>query len=43
MKYVWAEDHFPRMVLSDGTEMPGSVGFDGWRFGRPDWDLGFEY
>lgn len=38
-KYVWAEDHFPRLRLSDGTEMPGEVGFDEWRYGRPEWDL----
>lgn len=39
--YAWAKDHFPRLVLSDGTEMPGEVEFDQWRFGRPVWDLEF--
>ncbi|KAK5117734.1 hypothetical protein LTR85_008709 [Meristemomyces frigidus] len=38
-KYVWAYDHFPRLVLSDGTEMPGEVEFDEWRFERPEFDL----
>ncbi|SMR46712.1 unnamed protein product [Zymoseptoria tritici ST99CH_1E4] len=37
--YVWAGDHFPRLRLSDGTEMPGQVEFDEWRFGRPNWEL----
>jgi SCF-associated factor 1 len=37
--YVWAGDHFPRLRLSDGTEMPGDVAFDEWRFARPEWDL----
>ncbi|EGP90152.1 uncharacterized protein MYCGRDRAFT_69058 [Zymoseptoria tritici IPO323] len=31
--------HFPRLRLSDGTEMPGQVEFDEWRFGRPNWEL----
>ena len=35
-KYAWAQDHFPRLRLSDGVEMPGTVEFDEWRFGRPD-------
>lgn len=39
--YVWADDHFPRLRLSDGTEMPGSVEFDEWRYGRPEWDEQF--
>jgi SCF-associated factor 1 len=37
--YVWAGDHFPRLRLSDGTEMPGEVDFDEWRHGRPEWIL----
>ncbi|KAK4505823.1 hypothetical protein PRZ48_003788 [Zasmidium cellare] len=41
-KYIWADDHFPRLRLSDGTEMPGEVEFDEWRFGRPEWRLGWE-
>ena len=39
--YVWARDHFPRLRLSDGREMPGEVDFDEWRYGRPEWDLDF--
>lgn len=41
MMYAWAGDHFPRLRLSDGREMPGEVEFDEWRFGRPRWDLEF--
>lgn len=41
-KYIWADDHFPRLRLSDGTEMPGEVGFDEWRYGRPEWNLNWE-
>ena len=37
--YTWAKDHFPRLRLSDGTEMPGSVDFDEWRYPRPEWEL----
>lgn len=38
-KYKWAFDHFPRLRLSNGTEMPGEVEFDEWRYERPDFDL----
>nr|POF14116.1 f-box protein pof9 [Quercus suber] len=38
-RYRWANDHFPRLRLSDGTEMPGTIPFDEWRYGRPDFDL----
>ncbi|RMY48349.1 hypothetical protein D0865_08133 [Hortaea werneckii] len=31
LEYAWAGDHFPRLRLSDGTEMPGTVEFDSWR------------
>ncbi|KAM0722583.1 hypothetical protein Q7P37_002024 [Cladosporium fusiforme] len=41
MMYAWAGDHFPRLRLSDGREMPGNVEFDEWRYGRPEWDLEF--
>ncbi|KAI6877298.1 hypothetical protein KC325_g9226, partial [Hortaea werneckii] len=37
--YAWAGDHFPRLRLSDGKEMPGAVEFDSWRTdegGQPD-------
>lgn len=37
--YKWVEDRFPRLRLADGREMPGSDGFDEWRYGRPEWDL----
>ncbi|KAM3423083.1 hypothetical protein BST61_g543 [Cercospora zeina] len=37
--YIWADDHFPRLRLSDGTEMPGSIEFHEWRYGRPQWNL----
>lgn len=40
--YVWANDHFPRLQLSDGTDMPGDVPFDEWRYGRPEWRLNWE-
>ncbi|KAK3701194.1 hypothetical protein LTR37_015573 [Vermiconidia calcicola] len=39
--YKWANDHFPRLKLSDGTEMPGVVPLDDWRYRRPEWDLDF--
>jgi SCF-associated factor 1 len=39
--YAWAGDHFPRLRLLDGREMPGTVGFDEWRYGRPEWELEF--
>ncbi|KAK5137001.1 hypothetical protein LTR08_001508 [Meristemomyces frigidus] len=34
-KYAWARDSFPRLRLSYGVDMPGTVAFDEWRFGRP--------
>ena len=37
--YAWHKDSFPRLRLSDGTEMPGIVEFDEWRYSRPQWDL----
>lgn len=40
-RYVWAGDHFPRLRLSDGREMPGNVDFDEWRYGRPGWETDF--
>jgi len=39
VRYVWANEQFPRLKLSDGTEMPGAVPFDTWRYGRPEFDL----
>ncbi|TKA80083.1 hypothetical protein B0A55_02459 [Friedmanniomyces simplex] len=39
-KYVWASEHFPRLRLSNGVEMPGEVPFDEWRYPRPEFDLG---
>ncbi|KAH9877904.1 hypothetical protein J1614_003121 [Plenodomus biglobosus] len=37
--YKWEHMNFPRLRLSDGTEMPGQKVFDEWREGRPDWPL----
>ncbi|KAF2873558.1 regulator of chromosome condensation 1/beta-lactamase-inhibitor protein II [Massariosphaeria phaeospora] len=37
-RYVWADKSFPRLVLKDGREMPGTVPFDEWRHGRPEWN-----
>lgn len=39
--YVWADEHFPRLMLDDGREMPGSVPFDTWKYPKPEWDLDF--
>jgi SCF-associated factor 1 len=33
------DQSFPRLRLSDGTDMPGTKDFDEWREGRPKWDL----
>ncbi|KAL5120004.1 hypothetical protein ACEQ8H_002102 [Pleosporales sp. CAS-2024a] len=30
---------FPRLKLSDGSEMPGTKAFDEWHGGRPEWNL----
>ena len=35
--YSFENKSFPRLKLSDGTEMPGEVDFDEWREGRPEW------
>ncbi|KAF7186065.1 hypothetical protein HII31_12592 [Pseudocercospora fuligena] len=40
--YIWSNDHFPRLELGDGTEMPGTVPFDEWRYGRPDFRMEWE-
>jgi SCF-associated factor 1 len=40
-KYTWMDTPFPRLKLSDGREMPGTVEFNEWRYGRPTWDLDF--
>ncbi|KAJ4290214.1 hypothetical protein N0V90_010429 [Kalmusia sp. IMI 367209] len=37
--YDWQDKSFPRLKLSDGREMEGSVPFDVWREGRPEWQL----
>ncbi|KAF2486343.1 hypothetical protein BDY17DRAFT_245952 [Neohortaea acidophila] len=34
-----ADNHFPRLELSDGTVMPGTAPLNPWRYGRPEWDL----
>ncbi len=36
LRYIWANDDFPRLRLSNGVEMPGEIPFSEWRFGRPD-------
>lgn len=41
-EYDWRNKSFPRLKLSDGREMPGTVPFDEWRFGRPEWQLDVE-
>ena len=38
----WEDQTFPRLRLSDGTEMPGTKEFDEWREGRPEWKLDYE-
>ena len=37
--FIWADDPFPRLRLSDGREMPGTAELSQWRFGRPEWDF----
>ncbi|QIW94505.1 hypothetical protein AMS68_000023 [Peltaster fructicola] len=37
-RYAWADDHFPRLRLRNGIEMPGSTPFDEWRYDRPHWE-----
>lgn len=37
--YDWRNQSFPRLKLSDGTEMPGTVDFQEWREGRPTWEF----
>ncbi|KAJ4359382.1 hypothetical protein N0V95_002212 [Ascochyta clinopodiicola] len=37
--YSYEGKSFPRLRLSDGTEMPGSVDLDVWRHGQPEWQL----
>jgi SCF-associated factor 1 len=37
--YSLENKSFPRLRLSDGTEMPGEVDFDEWREGRPEWQI----
>jgi SCF-associated factor 1 len=34
-RYVWADMPFPRLQLSDGREMPGTIPFSKWRTPRP--------
>ncbi|KAF2112878.1 regulator of chromosome condensation 1/beta-lactamase-inhibitor protein II [Lophiotrema nucula] len=41
-KYVWADKSFPRLKLSDGQEMPGTVDFDEWKNDIPEWKLDIE-
>jgi SCF-associated factor 1 len=37
--YRYEGKSFPRLRLSDGTEMPGSGELDAWRHGQPQWKL----
>ncbi|CAI6341181.1 unnamed protein product [Periconia digitata] len=37
--YNWKDATFPRLKLSDGTEMPGTKDLDEWREGIPGWQL----
>jgi len=37
--HTCTSSHFPRLKLSDGTEMPGQRCFDEWREGRPEWQF----
>jgi len=37
--YDWRNQSFPRLKLSDGREMEGTVAFDDWREGRAEWQL----
>lgn len=41
--YAWANDSFPRLRLTDGRVMPGTVEISEWRHGRPEWDLSVEF
>ncbi|KAF2272676.1 RCC1/BLIP-II [Westerdykella ornata] len=38
-RYVWTDQSYPRLRLSDGREMPGTVPFHEWKYGRPEWRL----
>jgi SCF-associated factor 1 len=37
--YKWKGDHFPRLRLENGEEMPGDVPFDEWLSERPNFQL----
>jgi SCF-associated factor 1 len=37
--YKWKGDHFPRLRLQNGDEMPGEVPFDEWPSERPNFQL----
>lgn len=41
LSYSYEGKTFPRLRLSDGTEMPGSGDLDGWRNGQPEWQLDY--
>ncbi|KAF2997055.1 hypothetical protein E8E13_001550 [Curvularia kusanoi] len=41
--YSYQGKTFPRLRLSDGTEMPGSGSLDEWRHGQPEWQLDVAY
>ncbi|KAI9837336.1 MAG: hypothetical protein M1819_000410 [Sarea resinae] len=39
---IWSNEPFPRLVLSSGLQMPGSIPVAEWRFGRPDFPVELE-
>ena len=34
MLYKWANEHFPRLKLSNGTKIPGVEPFNEWQYRR---------
>jgi SCF-associated factor 1 len=37
--YDWRDKSFPRLKLSNGRDMEGTVSFDEWREARPEWPV----
>ncbi|KAK4998102.1 hypothetical protein LTR66_002619 [Elasticomyces elasticus] len=42
-EYIWRRDHFPRLRLRNGTEMPGQIPFSEWKQPCPEFDLDIEF
>ena len=42
-KYIWADDPFPRLKLSNGREMPGGIPLSDWPEGPPNWNFEFDH